>query len=133
MRTRLTFWTIFLAPNGAEVRTLSLIHTLGWLGLKDTQGVRFLAAVCSSVVMHSAELHYSCSPLAGRAQHRTGLATEFSIEERSSQSAPLQSPARGTVPAANQQSVSHERDCGDFWLLKCVEIDIKNPSVHEIA
>ena len=53
---------IFLARNGAEVTTLSLFHTLSWLELKDSRGVRFLAALCCSVVMQSAELHYSCSP-----------------------------------------------------------------------
>ena len=75
MRTRLTFWKIFLARNVGQDVKLSLIYTLGWLGLKDSQGVRFLAAVraqLSCIVLSSWVLLqlFSLSS-AGRTQHCT--------------------------------------------------------------
>ena len=89
MRTRLTFWMIFLARNAAEDVKLSLMYTLGWLGLKDSQGVRFVAAARAQLSCIVRSEHYSCSPWAPLAALTTArLAAEFSIEERSSQSEP---------------------------------------------
>ena len=80
---------IFLARNAAEDVKLSLMYTLGWLGLKDSQGVRFVAAARAQLSCIVRSEHYSCSPWAPLAALTTArLAAEFSIEERSSQSEP---------------------------------------------
>ena len=80
---------IFLARNAAEDVKLSLMYTLGWLGLKDSQGVRFVAAARAQLSCIVRSEHYSCSPWDPLAALTTArLAAEFSIEERSSQSEP---------------------------------------------
>ena len=80
---------IFLARNAAWDVKLSLMYTLGWLGLKDSQGVRFVAAARAQLSCIVRSEHYSCSPWAPLAALTTArLAAEFSIEERSSQSEP---------------------------------------------
>ena len=97
MRTRLTFWKIFLAGNVGEDVKLSLIYTLGWLGLKDSQGVRFLAAVraqlscivlSSWVLLQLFSLSWPHSALHGWPQ------SSLLRREAASQS-PLQSPGPG--------------------------------------